>query len=370
MLVLRGTPGLGDRQAGVLLQIFGSPGNVLSAPSRRLLAAGGVSVVRARGNGLVRRQAAELRWRCQADGILILTQDDPAYPDRLRHLCDAPLALFLRGDPGLLSLPCVALVGSRRATSYGRRIAGRLGQAVVKAGGCVVSGMALGIDGASHEGALPGPTIAVLGSGVDVPTPTTHRLLYDRIVATGLVCSEFDPGTPAAPFHFPRRNRIIAALAERLVVVEAAKKSGALITVDMAIDLGRDVYAVPGPIDRGTSEGTNDLLFQGAGIVLSGDNVPGMTALTESPALRVADPRKPLGGPVLPDVPSELRALADLIGDAPLGVEEIAERAGCGVSSAAMDLIRLEILGHVERSQDGRYRKVSGGHWAGKGVGQ
>ena len=185
-------------------------------------------------------------------GMTVMTWLAEGYPAGLRQLCDPPPVLFCRGRTELLDGPGVAIVGSRRSTARGREAAERIARALVEAGICVNSGLALGIDGAAHRGALSraGGTVAVMGRGADRPYPPTHAGLFRQIVARGLVLSEFLPGTLPLPHHFPRRNRILAALSVAVVVVEAGeRKSGALITTDHALDLGRDVWAVPGPID-------------------------------------------------------------------------------------------------------------------------
>jgi DNA processing protein len=205
---------------------------------------------------------------------------DPLYPPALHHLVDPPPILFLRGDPALLRIPSVTVVGSRKATPTGRRTAERLARGISEREVPVLSGRALGIDAAAHRGALEGPggTVAVLGSGPDMAYPPSNRRLFLRIVEKGLVVSEFPPGEKARPHHFPRRNRILAALADTVVVVEAGERSGALITVDHALDLGREVYAVPGSLDSLQSRGSNRLLTDGAGAATSVEDL--------APALR------------------------------------------------------------------------------------
>ena len=201
------------------------------------------------------------------------TVADPRYPAALHELHDPPLAVFLRGALAETPLPApggaVAIVGARRPTDAGLRIARRLGAFAAGGGVTVVSGMALGIDAAAHGGALDagGPTVAVLGCGTDIAYPRRHRGLYERILKHGLAISEYSPGTAPAPWRFPARNRLIAALAATLVVVEARARSGALITADHALDLGRDVVAVPGAAGSSAAAGTNGLIKAGAGLV-------------------------------------------------------------------------------------------------------
>ncbi|MEJ2539673.1 MAG: DNA-processing protein DprA [Gemmatimonadota bacterium] len=202
---------------------------------------------------------------CRRDRVTTTGLDGTDYPEPLRHLPDPPPVVFHRGELGVLTAPRVVIVGSRQATAYGRRVAGVLAAMSARAGWTVVSGMALGIDGAAHRGALDagGATAAVLGSGPDRPSPTAHRRLATAIAQEGVLLSELPPGTPARPHHFPRRNRLLAALADRVVVVEAAKRSGALITARLALELGREVWAVPGPVFSPVCEGTHLLLEDG-----------------------------------------------------------------------------------------------------------
>lgn len=196
-----------------------------------------------------------------------------SYPSRLHHLPDPPDILHCRGDLGALEAPCVTIVGSRRSTEYGRRVAGEMAHAAVRAGWTVVSGLALGIDGAAHRGALEGggATVAVLGGGPDRAHPRAHAPLMEALLGRGAVVSEYPPGVSPRKHHFPRRNRILAALAHRVVVVEATQRSGALITAGVAAEMGREVWAVPTSIYSPTARGPHALLEDGATPVASMD---------------------------------------------------------------------------------------------------
>jgi DNA processing protein len=273
----------------------------------------------------------------------ILTWTAPAYPPGLLALHDPPPLLFLRGRVELLAAPSITVVGSRRATARSKDVAERLGRGIAAAGFCVASGMALGIDGAAHRGALSaaGATIAVLGRGSDQPYPQSHRRLFQQIVDQGLVVSEFAPGTPPLAHHFPRRNRILAALSSAVVVVEAGVRSGALITVDHALDLGLDVWAVPGPIDLAACEGSNRLLADGA-----------------RPLLSVASFLATLGGsevrPVaLPEGPAA-RVLVEL-GGGSLDVDQLSARLKLPTSETLALLTQLELVGAVRRMPGMRF---------------
>ncbi len=358
-LTLQGLPGIGAGRFRALVDHFGSPSSALNASLSEFAAVarmgrvrrGGASGNKRReartpdatsGRRSAEREAHAVRRKCLADGIAVLVYGGPGYPATLNALPDPPPVLFALGNTELLGRPCVAIVGSRRATAYGRRVARGIGSHLAGRGRCVVSGMAMGIDAEAHRGALPGPTAAVLGSGVDVVSPPRNRALYGRIREHGVVVSEFLPGVGAAPHHFPRRNRIIAALAADVVIVEASHRSGALITAEIALDLGREVHAVPGPIDRPTSQGTNRLISDGAGVILevgAGDVLHDACALPEEP---------------------ELRALLEALPAAPVTVEEVAALSGRLPQEVAPVLTILELRGHLTPTRDGRVMRTPG----------
>ncbi len=204
---------------------------------------------------------------CQQKGIRILTLNDASYPDRLRQIADPPLVLYVRGNlPFLDELPAIAMVGTRKASAYGILVATRLAQEITAYGGCIVTGMAHGVDGAAARGALlaDGPCVGVLGTAIDVNYPAANAPLIDDVALTGAIISEFPPLYPTKPENFPRRNRIISGLSCGVCVVEAPVRSGALITANLALEQGRDVFAVPGNIDSPNSAGTNGLIRDGA----------------------------------------------------------------------------------------------------------
>ncbi len=344
-LTLAGLPGIGAKRFRALIDRFGTAEAALGAAPAAFAAATGITGANPleERSGAARR-AARITRRCGELGARVLVYGTPGYPPLLNALPGPPPVLFVLGRSGLLLKRCVAIVGSRRATAYGRRVSRGLGASCAQANRCVVSGMAMGIDAEAHRGALPGPTAAVLGSGVDVPSPPRNRALYGHILKTGAIVSEFPPGVPAEPHHFPRRNRIIAALATDVIVVEASNRSGALITAEIALDLGRDVHAVPGPIDRATSAGTNRLIADGAGVIYEIGPLVG----TESEDAR------------LPGEP-ELRELVLALPAAPVGVEEIAARTGRAPEAVAPLLTILEIRGFLTPTRDGRVMRTPGG---------
>jgi DNA processing protein len=278
---------------------------------------------------------------------------DPLYPVGLRDAADAPWALIGRGDPSLLGRlepdGVVTVVGARRATTYGREVAREIGRELAAAGLVVASGLAYGIDSCAHRGALDaGLTVAVLGSGADVAYPASHRSLWRRICSEGLVISELPPGTGAWRWAFPARNRIMAALAGMTVVVEAARRSGSLITADLAADLGRDLGAVPGPVTSRASAGANDLLAGGACLVRDAQDVldamlgPGVRRLERS-------------GPRLDEQLRSVLAALEAGTETSDAIAATLDLDGAVVASA---LATLEALGYVRCSLLGVYSRT------------
>ncbi len=292
-------------------------------------------------------------WRALDEcGAKALSWASAAYPERLRQLEDAPPLLFVQGDPAILDRCCVAVVGARAASAYGRRIASELGAQLAAAGVVVVSGLAHGIDACAHSGALAagGLTLAVQGRGPDGVYPASHRGLARRIRASGALLSEFAPRVPPRAGHFPLRNRIISGLSRAVVVVEARMRSGSLVTARHALDQGVDVFAVPGPIDAATSEGTNRLLRDGAGALLEPADV--LQALGIQPVAA-----QPEVAPSLPRGDSAQRVVAALR-DRPATRDELAARLDQPPEDLALPLAELELLGLIERGHDGRLRAV------------
>jgi DNA processing protein len=284
-------------------------------------------------------------WACCRHGDL--------YPIGLRDADDAPWALIGRGDPGLLDglepSDAVTVVGSRRATSYGREVARELARELARAGLVVVSGLAFGVDACAHRGALDaGRTVAVLGCGADTAYPAAHRTLWRRVCEEGVVVSELPPGAAPWRWTFPARNRIMAALAGMTVVVEAAARSGSLITTDLAADLGRDLGAVPGPINSRASVGPNNLLAGGACVIRDAQDV--LDAMLGPGARSVSRT-----GPGLDPALVEVLAAVDVgegTGDA------VAAALGLSGPAAAAALSRLELLGYVSCSLLGVYSRT------------
>lgn len=283
--------------------------------------------------------------------------DDPLYPPLLARLPDAPPVLAVLGDAGLLAAPAVALVGARNASAAGRRIAERLAEDLAQKGLTVVSGLARGIDTAAHEGALrAGGTIAVLPGGVDVPYPPENAGLAARIAARGAVVSETPLGTAPLNRHFPKRNRIVAGLSLGVVVVEAAHRSGTLITARLALEQGREVFAVPGsPLDP-RCRGSNDLLRQGAHLAEGAEDVlehlpeaPRDAPLFDPSRMGAAAPEAAESAPEDPGPPPEGAAeVLELIGLSPVSVDEVLRRCHLTAPELQAVLTDLELEGRVE----------------------
>jgi DNA processing protein len=286
---------------------------------------------------------------CRHDGL---------YSEALADLGDPPAVLFGRGDHRLLSElrrdTMVTIVGSRRPSSYGRELARDLGREVAAAGLAVVSGMALGIDSRAHQGALEagGLTVAVLGTGVDVPYPQRSGRLYEEIVERGLVVSELPPGTLARRWTFPARNRIMAALGRMTVVVEARERSGSLITAEMAQDLNREVGAVPGRVGSSPAAGTNGLLRDGASVIRGAADVLDSMLGVGAERAPVVTARGPALGPELEDV-------LDLVERGSNSADALARSSGLEPGPLAAALVKLELSGYLRSDSAGRYERTA-----------
>ncbi|HVS33549.1 MAG TPA: DNA-processing protein DprA [Thermoanaerobaculia bacterium] len=283
----------------------------------------------------------------------VLTLDEPAYPPLLREIIDPPLALHFLGDTSLLAKPCVAIVGSRRASPYGLNAAGTLARQLVSAGLVIVSGLARGIDAAAHQAALDsgGSTIAVLGTGIDVVYPRSNIALLRRIERDGLILTEFAPGLAPRPENFPIRNRVISGLASGTVIVEATGRSGSLITARMAAEQGREVFAVPGSIFAPGSEGTHRLIQYGAKLVHDANDVleelPGGLTWTKSPKSQPGEPLR--------------EVLAALSLDEGTHLDTLAAKLSRTAGAVSESLLQLELDGWIRALPGGRYLRVRDG---------
>jgi DNA processing protein len=280
-------------------------------------------------------------------GFRWLPRDDSDFPPLLAAIHDPPAGLFLRGAAAaeLLARPAVAIVGARSCSPYGAQVARMLGRELAAAGLVVVSGLARGIDGEAHRGAVEasGATVAVLGCGIDRDYPASHAELARRVAARGLLVAEYAPGVEPAPWRFPARNRIIAGLCAATIVVEARERSGALITADFALEQGREVFACPGEITSALSAGTNDLIRLGATPLARASDVLEHFGLAPDEA-----PAPELGG----DAAALIARL-----DAPMTVDELVRASGLDAASAAAALSELELAGLVANA-DGLYRRA------------
>jgi len=282
-----------------------------------------------------------------AADLLLTTIIDDGYPPQLRHLHAPPPVLWTRGDWSTLRAPIVAIVGTRRATSYGLRVTREIASALARAGACIVSGMALGIDAAAHRAALDadGATVAVLGTGADLAYPRANTALYREIVARGLVMSELPPGEKSGPGSFPLRNRIIAGLASLTIVVEAPEGSGALYTANEALDLGRDLAAVPGPIDAPQSFAYNELLRNGAHVITSVAEAVRLAGLEQLPRL-------------IPELRGEYETrIWNALKDGSATLDELCARTALPVSECLATVTALEVRGVVECALTGEVRR-------------
>ncbi len=336
-LALALAPGVGARGYRERSQRFGSAADAFG------------TTVHPREQSRLRDEAVRLAADAERCGAALLLLGDDAYPAPLLQLVDPPPYLCVLGDLSVLARPSVAIVGTRRSTPYGERVTQTLAGALAAAGACVVSGMARGIDAAAHRAALArgGVTAAVLGTGVDVAYPIAHRALHASIAERGVVISEFPCGSRAGPASFPRRNRIIAALARLTIVVEAGERSGALITADHALDLGRDVGAVPGPIESPQHVGSNGLLRQGAHAILGADDALSLLGLPD------ASTRPNVAGTLHGDERAVWIALAD--GATPIDV--LTERAALTARRSLAAVTALELAGLVETLPTGEVHR-------------
>jgi len=306
--------------------------------------------------------AAEQDWQwLERIGAGLTAITDIDYPPLLAQIPDPPVLLYTRGDLSLLASPQLAMVGSRNPSVEGRRNAEEFAAYLARCGLTITSGMALGIDTASHRGALKagGRTVTVWGTGLDRPYPPRHREFAEEIAAQGLIVTEFPPGTPPLPAHFPRRNRVISGLSVGTLVVEAARQSGSLITARLASEQGREVFAIPGSIHNPMARGCHRLLRDGAKLVESAADV-----LEElAPLLKLELPAPVTeAGDVLPaqapDDP-EYRLLLNSLDFAPTSVDALVERTGLTPDVVSSMLLMLELQGQVEASPGGRYSRVN-----------
>lgn len=301
---------------------------------------------------------------CRKHGIGILTWPDTDYPEQLRHIHDAPLVLYTLGDTALLARDQIGIIGSRKATPAGLDHARRFAAELSARELLVTSGLALGVDGAAHAGALDAgfPTLAVIGCGLDRIYPHQHRRLGERVIAQGLVISEYPPGTPARAAHFPQRNRIISGLSRGVLVVEAGLRSGSLITARMALEQGREVFAIPGSVHSPVARGCHHLIKQGARLVETVDDILEELGAWWSPPLTpepasVPEPKRHDNGP-LAGLDSREIAVFEALGYDPQSTDALSSATGLPADQLMQSLLLLELQGLVS-SAPGGFQKIA-----------
>ena len=361
-------PGLGPRLTAALLERFGSPGAVLRASASQLL---GVPLI---GDKLAASFAESFRTidpaaeetLLERHGVRVVIAGDPDFPARLTSIPGAPRLLYRRGEPVAADSNAVGIVGSRACTAYGKRMAERIAAGLARAGWTVVSGLARGIDGAAHRGALDagGRTIAVLAGGLSRIYPPEHAELAEEIVRSGYWLSETPMTVAPQPGMFPARNRIISGLSRAVVVVEANIKSGALITVEHAAEQGREVFAVPGPVDSPASAGCLELIRKGAKMVRDADDI-----LEDLQGIAPPDPPTRSKAPVANPTPNLFetpaptglnpiqQAVWDALADGALLGDELARKTGAGIGALNPALMQLELKKLIRRLPGNQYER-------------
>jgi len=365
-LALAEVPGIGPARLRTLVAAFESAAGALHAPHGAIAALPGLSRAAATAiRACSPKSGHDILERLERLGASLLLPDDPAFPPLLREIPEPPVLLYVWGNAAQLKRPAVGLVGSRNHTAYGAEAARLLASGVARVGVVVVSGMARGIDAIAHAAALDagGPSVGVLANGFGVIYPAANRQLYERMIAHGCLITELPPGERPHAGAFPRRNRLISGVAGATVVLEAAANSGALITADCALDQGRTVLAVPGPITSPTSVGCNKLIQQGAKPALSAGDVLEELGLPRSghdePGGETPGHHSAVGRPVAPAPPPELstlqRSLWDLLTAEPKHVDALVAAAGAETGQVLTALTELELKGLVKQQAGMRF---------------
>jgi DNA processing protein len=369
-LALALTPGIGTSRGRKLVEFFGGIEPLFSASLTELEAVGlPAAAAQSIALGKSFELAGEELDRLREVGAAAIAQDDPQYPPRLLEIYDPPLILYTRGDSEVIAKQGVAVVGTRHPSPYGVGMAERLACDLAARGLIIISGMARGVDTAAHRGALNahGRTVAVWGTGIDVPYPKENQKLADRILATGgTIVSEFPMGTFPAPQNFPIRNRVISGLSIGVLVIEAGEYSGTRVTARCALEQGRDVYAVPGNVTNKLSWGPNTLIKQGAALVASWDDV--WEALPADIRLALTPPEQPAseaaGTASLFDAPNlspaEKRILSVLRADESTHIDQLVERLASYLSSSEIftALFELELSSRIRQLPGKNYVRV------------
>ncbi len=358
-------PGLGRSRIPDLINALGSARAVFEA-SAATLTATGLCTPRAVQNFISNRDARlpqRLDYFCRHNGVRILAYTDADYPQSLQNLSDKPLVLYVKGELPQANY-ALAIVGSRRCSEYGVRAAGYFAKAMTREGIPIISGGAKGIDTAAHEACLQagGVTVAVLGCGLDIVYPPENAKLFARIAEQGALVTEYPPGVPPAAANFPARNRIIVGLSQAVLVAEAGKRSGAVITANIAADEGREVYCVPGNIFDGSSIGCHELIRTGAKLVdMPQDILDDKRSWQQAMNRRITQPNifdcapqepKPAPAPVTTELGAKLLALLQA---GALSLEKLTEQSGAAFAAVSMELLDLQAAGLVATDQAQRY---------------
>ncbi len=346
--------GVGGETFRRLLAAFGTPAEIFATPAQRLREVVDSNIAAKIANGVEPSAALEtaMAW-LQQPGNRLLTLADTEYPRALLEIADPPPMLYCKGDLAFLNRPSIAVVGSRNATPQGLKTTEAFSQALGEAGWCVVSGLALGVDGAAHRGALNakaslhyGGTVAVVGTGLDIVYPARHRELAHEVVQHGTMVSEFPLGTASMASNFPRRNRIISGLARGVLVVEANLQSGSLITARLAAEQGREVFAIPGSIHSPLSRGCHLLIKQGAKLVDSINDI--LEELGDAPIIQSSTSENDVG-----DTP-----LLSHMGYDAVAMDTLIQRSGLTSEQVSAMLLSLELDGQVASLPGGLYQRL------------
>lgn len=351
-IALSAVPDIGPVFAKKLLSLFKTPERIFDAEMDDLLSLEGIGINRSKNIKefslweIVDKQIKVL----EKEGIDVVSLHDSFYPEMLREIEDAPVVLYMKGDIQPQDRYAIAIVGSRKPTPYGTSVAENISGELASMGFTVVSGLARGIDSTSHKGALRagGRTLAVLGSGLDVPYPSENRGLMDKIAGSGCVISEFPPGTSPDKENFPRRNRIISGLSLGVLVIEATSDSGSLITAGCALEQGREVFAIPGNITASTSEGTNELIRRGAILTRRAEDIVEELAPVLKGFIRSKEKAKI-------EVTNEEENLCNFLSGEPKHIDIISRESGLPTSKALEILLSLELKGAIRQTMGNRF---------------
>ncbi len=357
LIALCAVPDLGPVTIRRLISTFGSPADVFGASVKELRAVENVGEVRARSikSFAGREEIGAAVERLRGEGVRIVHYGSEDYPEAVSELGgDAPLVLYMKGEILKEDRYAIAMVGSRKSTHYGTTVAEKISAELSEMGFTVVSGLARGIDTAAHRGCLAagGRSIGVLGSGIDVPYPPENRGLMEKLADSGCVVSEFPPATPPNRENFPRRNRLISGLSMGVIVVEADRKSGALITANCALEQGKEVFAVPGNINSPVSHGPNSLIKRGAKPVTGAEDIVEELAPVLKGFLRKKRQRPAV------EVTEEERALCDVMSGEPMHIDAVSRQCGLSAPKALAVLLGLELKGIVKQTEGKRFHLV------------